>query len=269
MNLLLTFLILTSCASQRIDRKIKDPSWDSLADESYLRWGEDRLNQGQNEHKVIDCYQGKVKETLDSYKKDYLQKNQSPYYWLHIGNCYFVQESWSKAEFFYQMAMDESKTSTIKSIALNNLGIIHFKYEQWEKGKELLNESIKLAPLFKVPRFNLSQLYLQFGHFDKAIETLTAKAFKGQRDIDIYFSLANAYLYQDDLQNSEHYFKQIPQDYMSREDIAATYALLQIKKGNFELAKNVMDSREKSGVLEITEISQKVERILAQKMKEE
>lgn len=270
MNLLLTLLILSSCTSQRIDRKINDVNWDSLADESYLRWGEERLEKNaMNEPKVIDCYQGKAKETLDLYKKEYLTKNQTPYYWLHIGNCYFVDESWSKAEFFYQMALDEAKTPTVKSIALNNLGLIHFKYEQWEKGKELINQSIKLAPLFKVPRFNLSQLYLQFGHYDKAIETLNAKVFVGQRDIDVFFSLANAYLYKGDLNTSEQYFKQIPEDHKRREDIAATYALFHIKKGNYEVAKNVMDNREKSGIIEITEISQKVERILVQKMKEE
>lgn len=262
--------VFVSCSSSRIDRKIDDASWDSLADESYLRWGESRLKKSaKNEHDVIGCYQGESSKTLNNYKKDYLTKNQTPYYWLHIGNCYFIQENWTKAEFFYRMTLEETKVKTIKSIALNNLGLIHFKYEQWEKGKELLNESMKIAPKFKVPRYNISQLYLQFGLFDKAIEVLNDSAFKGHKDIDVYFSLANAYLYKGDLKTSGEYFKMIPRSNFRREDIAATYALFLMKHGKTKEAKAIMDNRERSSVLELTDISQKIEKMIALRLKEE
>ena len=265
-----TLLFLASCSTSRIDRKINDVTWDSLADESYLRWGEERLKNSANpEHKVVSCYQGKAKDTLDTYKKDFLAKGQTPYYWLHIGNCYFIQESWTKAEFFYRMTLDESKVPTVKSIALNNLGLIHFRYEQWEKGKEYLRQSMALAPKFKVPRYNLSQLYLQFGLYDKAIEVLSESAFRGHKDIDVYFSLANAYLYKGDLKKASEYFKMIPDEHFSREDIAATYALFLIKTGKIKAAHEIMRERDRSGVPEITAISQKIEKILLQRMKEE
>jgi tetratricopeptide (TPR) repeat protein len=268
--ILITLLFLASCSSSRIDRKIDDAAWDSLADESYLRWGESRLKKSaKNEYQVIGCYQGEASETLDSFKKDYLTKNQEPHYWLHIGNCYFIQENWSKAEFFYRMTLEETKMSTIKSIALNNLGLIHFKYEQWEKGKDLLTESMKIAPKFKVPRYNMSQLYLQFGFFDKAIDVLSNSAFKGHKDIDVYFSLANAYLYKGDLKTSAEYFKLIPKDNFRREDIAATYALFLMKHGRVQEAKEVMHKRDRSGVLELTNISQKIEKMIALRLKEE
>lgn len=269
-SILAVLIFFASCGSSRLDRKINDVTWDSLADESYLRWGEQRLSENsKSEYEVIGCYQGKAQETLDQYKKEYLNKNQSPYYWLHIGNCYFVQEEWTKAEFFYRMAMDESKAKTVKSIALNNLGLIHFKYEQWEKGKGFLRQSMDLAPKFKVPRYNISQLYLQFGLYDKAIEVLNDSAFRGHKDIDVYFSLANAYLYKGDLNTSAKYFKMIPRDHFRREDIAATYALFLIKTGKIKEAKSVMDDRERSGVMELATISRKIEKILAQRMKQE
>jgi len=268
--ILATLLTFVSCSSSRIDRKIDDVAWDSLADESYLRWGEGRLKKSaKSEHEVVGCYQGEASETLNSYKKDYLVKNQNPYYWLHIGNCYFIEENWTKAEFFYRMTLEETKVKTIKSIALNNLGLIHFKYEQWEKGKELLSESMKIAPKFKVPRYNISQLYLQFGLFDKAIEMLNDSAFKGHKDIDVNFSLANAHLYKGDLKTSLQYFNMIPKDSFRREDIAATYALFLMKEGKVKQAKSVMDKRERSGVLELTAISQKIEKMIALRLKEE
>lgn len=268
----ITFILFTlvSCSSSRIDRKINDVTWDSLADESYLRWGETRLEQYANkDHDVVGCYQGKEKSTLDKYKKDFLTKGQTPYYWLHIGNCYFIQESWSKAEFYYRMTLEESKIPTVKSIALNNLGLIHFRYEQWEKGKEYLRQSMALAPKFKVPRYNLSQLYLQFGLYDKAIDVLSDSAFRGHKDIDVYFSFANAYLYKGDLKKAHEYFSMIPRENYTREDIAATYALYLIKTGDLKGAKAIMKGRDRSDVPELTAISQKIEKILLQRMKEE
>lgn len=263
-------LVLSSCSSSRIDRKIDDVAWDSLTDESYLRWGESRLKKNAKyEHQVIGCYQGEASETLNSFKKEYITKNQGPYYWLHIGNCYFIQENWTKAEFFYRMTLEETKISTVKSIALNNLGLIHFKYEQWEKGKDFLTDSMKIAPQFKVPRYNMSQLYLQFGFFDKAIEVLKDKAFRGHKDIDVYFSLANAYLYKGDLKASAEFFELIPKENFRREDIAATYALFLIKHGRIQEAKEVMHNRNRSGVLELTNISQRIERMISLRLKEE
>lgn len=267
--LLFVLLFLASCSSSRIDRRIDDLTWDSLADESYLRWGNQRLKDARSQQTVVDCYRDKTQETLEIYKKEYLTRKDEPYYWMHVGNCYFVDEKWTKAEFFYRQALEEAKTPTIKSIALNNLGLIHFKNEQWEKGKELLNQSMKLAPKFRVPRYNLSQLYIQFGFYDKAIETLNDSAFRGHKDIDVIFSLANAHFYKGDLKTAEQYFGMIPKDSFQREDIAATYALYLIRKGNFKGASAVMKNRDRSGVVEITAISQKIEKILSQRMKEE
>lgn len=268
-SFLFALLFLASCSTSRIDRKINDVTWDSLADESYLRWGEQRLEAASSQQTVMNCYQGKANETLEVYKKEYITKGQTPYYWLHIGNCYFIQEQWSKAEFFYRMTLDETKTPTIKSIALNNLGLISFKYEQWDKGKEFLRQSMALAPKFKVPRYNMSQLYLQFGLYDKAIEVLNESAFRGHKDIDVYFSLANAYLYKGDLKTASRYFNMIPPEHFRREDIAATYALYLIRQGDIKGAKEIMNARDRSGVAEITAISQKIEKILSQRMKEE
>jgi tetratricopeptide (TPR) repeat protein len=270
-TLLLAILItLGACSTARIDRKIDDIQWDSLADESYLRWGENRLKaHAGTEHKVIGCYQGKAGDTLKQFRKEYVNQHQSPYYYLHIGNCYFIQEAWTKAEFFYRMALDEGKIQTVKSIALNNLGLIHFKYEQWEKGKEYLKQAMALAPRFKVPRYNISQLYLQFGLYDKAIEVLKDSAFKGDKDIDVNFSLANAYLYKGDLRTSAEYFKMIPKEHFHREDIAATYALYLIRIGDLAGAKQIMNKRDRSGVAEITAISSKIEKILTARMKVE
>ncbi len=263
-------IVLASCSSKRADRKINDSSWDTLASESYLRWGDTRLQKNaRQDHLVVRCYQGKVKEALDLYKKDFIAKSQHSNYFLDIGNCYFIEENYSKAEFFYRMTLNESRIAQMKAVALNNLGLISLQYGNWDKGMEFLKDSMAQGPLYKVPHFNLSQIYLQFGRYDEAIAVLNGPVFKGHKDVDVYFSLANAWLFKGDLKKSEEYFKMIPVDHFKREDIAATYALFLMKSGKMSEAKDVMDERNRSGVPVLTMISQKIEKLLLQRMKEE
>jgi tetratricopeptide (TPR) repeat protein len=270
MKILFLLFFIVSCSSSRIERKIEDVSWDTLADETYLRWGEKRLAKHANpNHKVVQCHQGEIRQTLNQFRTSYTSKENDQYYWLHLGNCYFLKDSWIKAEFYYRLFLDEIKTQTMKSVALNNLGLIYLKYEQWEKAKDYLIQSSVLAPRFKVPKFNLAQLYLQFGHHDKTIEILTGNTFKSDKDIDVYFTLANAYLFKGDIAKTKYYFSLIPSEHFSREDIAATYALFLMKLGYNKEAFSIMGRRVRSNVLEVTAISQKIEKVLLQRMKEE
>jgi tetratricopeptide (TPR) repeat protein len=270
MKLIVLLFFIVSCSSSRIERKIEDMTWDTLADETYLRWGEERLTKHANpSHKVVQCHQGEIRQTLNQFRTHFTSTEDDPYYWLHLGNCYFLNDSWVKAEFYYRLFLDEIKTQTMKSVALNNLGLIYLKYEQWDKAKTYLLQSSLLAPRFKVPKFNLAQLYLQFGHHDKAIEILTSNTFNGDKDIDVYFTLANAYLFKGDIAKSKYYFSLIPSEHFSREDIAATYALFLMKLGYNKEAFSIMDRRDRSNVLEVTAISQKIEKLLLQRMKEE
>lgn len=265
----LILLFAIGCASSRLERSITDSSWDSLSDESFLRWGAKRLKTVEKDFDVIGCYNGKGKEAKKAFKKNYLNDSDKPFYWIHVGNCYFVDNNWTKAEFFYRVALEETKSNTVKAIALNNIGLISFKYEQWEKGREYLKQSMKLSPKSKIPRYNMSQLYLQFGLNDKAIEILSDAAFKGHNDVDVYFSLANAYLFKNDLKMAESFFNKIPKDYLEREDIAATYALYLIKLNRVTEAKAVMAKRERSSVPELSAISNRIEKMISQKLREE
>jgi hypothetical protein len=108
-----------------------------------------------------------------------------------------------------------------------------------------------------------------FGHHDKSIEILNSSTFNGDKDIDVYFTLANAYLFKGDISKSKYYFSLIPKVHFSREDIAATYALFLMKLGYNKEAFSIMDRRDRSNVLEVTAISQKIEKVLLQRMKEE
>ncbi len=262
--------LLASCSSTRLERKISDASWDLLGDESFLRWSEVRLQKKAGVGpKVISCYQGETQEALETYRLNYLEKQQRSDYWLHIGNCYFLNDQWAKAEFFYRLSLENAKSNSEKALAFNNLAMIEFKFEQWEKGRDYLRQSILSSAQFRVPQFNLSQIYIQFGLFDKAIEVLSGPLFRDSKDVDVYFSLANAYLYKGDLARSGHFFELLPKEQFRREDIAASYALYLIKQNKIQAAKTIMDDRDRSHVIMVTEISQKIEKLIAFRLKEE
>jgi uncharacterized protein HemY len=252
-------LFLASCASPRLERKIADQSFDSLSDETFLRYNDARLSESKT--LVSRCYKGESEKVLKEYREKFLKKDQDSEYWVHIGNCYFVSNQWSKSEFYYQLALD-SKKKSIQALAMNNLGLLSFKYEQWERGKEFLQKAMVLAPHSKVPRFNMAQLYIQFGHYKEALDLLNSSMFKGKRDVDVMFSFANIALYQNDLQTAEKWFKEIPVSYLKREDIAITYSLYLIRKGLLAQAQEVLAGRERSQVPQLTEMSAKAEKIL-------
>lgn len=256
---LVLLFILVSCSSQRLQRKIAHQDLDGLSDETFLRYNDARL--AQSEERVSRCYKGETEVVLKEYRELFLKKDQDPRYWVHIGNCLFVSNQWSKAEFYYYLALDSKKNST-RALAMNNLALLSFKHEQWEKGKTYLLDTIALSPQSKVPRFNLAQLYIQFGHYKEALETLNHQVFKASKDVDVVFSFANIALFQNDLKTAEKWFKEIPKDYMDREDIAITYSLYLIKKGDLTEAKTVLGNRERSNVVELSEMATKVEKIL-------
>lgn len=259
-------VLLASCASPRLERKISQDDLDSLSDETYLRYNDARLSKSQA--LVSRCYKGETEEVLKEYKEKFLKKDQDPQYWIHIGNCYFVSSQWSKAEFYYQLSSENSKKS-VKALAMNNLALLSFKHEQWEKGKEYLLQAMTLAPQAKVPRFNLAQLYIQFGHYNEALEILNSSVFRGKRDVDVMFSFANIALYQNDLKTAEKWFKEIPTSYLKREDIAITYSLYLIKKGLLTQAQTVLAERERSQVPQLTEMSSKAEKILKTRLSQQ
>lgn len=66
-----------------------------------------------------------------------------------------------------------------------------------------------MSTKFKVPRYNLSQLYLQFGQYDRAITLLNDNVFRGQKDADINF-LSPAHLYKGELSKAGSDFSLIP-----------------------------------------------------------
>lgn len=260
------FLIFVSCSSSRIDRKIIQANLDAMGNESLLRWDKHRLSTIPSSLANI-CYKDADGEL--KFKEEYLQHSSKEFYWIQLGNCYFLSDKWPKAEFYYRLSLEFSKNKIARASALNNLALISFKYQQWGRGGVLLKEAIALNPSSRVPKFNLSQLYIQFAQFDLALDLLGSNIFNGAQDVDLYLSLGTIWLYKGDLKRAESFLTLIPKNYFEREDIAAVLSLLELKKGNLGEAKKVIGSRNRSHVPELTIISQKLDKVITSRIQQE
>lgn len=243
--LIATLLTLfTSCATKTSNpKKIENAQFDSLSAESYMRWGEKRLISASESDLVVGCYQGKIEETLQVFKNNFSKLNSIPHYWLQIGNCYFLKNELSKAQLYYRIFLEESTNMKDKAMAHNNLGLILLKKEHWQNARSEFEKAIAGNKELKVPVFNLAQLYLHFGHYDKVINLLKSSVWGEHQDIDVNHSLATAYLYKGNLEEARKYYKLIPKDMFRRDDIATTYSIFLLKNGDVKTAEEVMSNR--------------------------
>jgi tetratricopeptide (TPR) repeat protein len=261
----ITLPLFFSCSGKHIKRDIKDPSWDAFSNESFMRMDQHRLLKAIAHKDNRGCYVGVFKKTLEKFKDDYgKEKNES--YWPDIGTCFFLNGEFEKAEFYYRLVISETKNNLIKSMTLNNLGLIYLHFGLWEKAHDYFNQAITTAPAFRVPRFNLALLYLQFGLYEKTISIFTSNHFTRLKDVDIYLNLASAYLFSGDLVKAEEVFKLIPTESYKREDLAGVYALFLVEKGNMVEASKILEQREKSDVAPFHIMTQKIEKLIALKL---
>jgi tetratricopeptide (TPR) repeat protein len=261
----MTLPLFFSCSGKMIKRDIKDSSWDAFSNESFIRMDQKRLLKALAQKDNMGCYVGDFKKTLAIFKDGYeKQKNES--YWLDIGTCFYLEGEYEKAEFYYRLVISESKNISIKSMTLNNLGLIYLHFGLWEKAHDYFNQAITTAPAFRVPRFNLALLYLQFGLYEKTISIFTSTHFARLKDVDISLNLASAYLFSGDLAKAEEVFKLIPTESYRREDLAGAYALFLVEKGNMVEASKILEQREKSDVATFHIMTQKIEKLIALKL---
>lgn len=246
--LLLSILFLVSCSHrQTLNRTIPLAQWDFLKEESIMRWDQERLTNLNSANAL--CYQGQVEKGLQTLKNAFYERRTDSHYWIEIGNCYFLSKKFSQAEFYYQLALNETKNSRIKGIAYNNLGILALEQKNWSIAQELFLNSIKADNKLKVPRYNLALLYLDFNLIDQAQNLV--ENYKNLSDIDFIVINARIYLLQNDLKSAGALFNKLPDFSLKRSDVSVLYAWYLTLVKDFNRAEKVLGSREPSSIKEL------------------
>lgn len=261
--LFLSLVFLVSCShGPKINRSISEANWDALKEESLMRWDVNRLSQATKVQ--TSCYKGEVKEGLSHLKDSFFKRAKDSHYWIEIGNCFFLDKKFSQAEFYYQMVINETKENRFKAIAYNNLGIIALEQENWSIAQDFFTKSMSLESRFKVPRYNLALLFLDFNLIDQA-QSLVEKE-QNIADVDFMSINARIYLLKNDVASAGKIFNRLPQFSLKRADISVLYAWYLTMVKDYNKANSVLTTREPSSIKELETFKNKISEDISSKL---
>ena len=187
---------------------------------------------------IVACYQKKFEQAFSLIQTHHDQYKEHPIFWNQVGTCYMLQGNRRKALLFYNKAL-EYKTSYAP--AYNNLGVMYRLEGDDAKALVAFTRSKKSNNFAKSPRFNLAQLYLEYGLYNQAISILKPLESMAPNDVDIVAGLATAYLMKGETKNSISYFQKIDNDFWERPHIGINYAYASYLDGDKKMALKIID----------------------------
>lgn len=258
-------IMLTSCASSTRVRTLKEADMDGLRFESLNRYDSHRLETSKYSAKAITlCHKEQYNLAYDIFKKQLDQQKENPIYWNHLATCYLLEKKFSRAKFYYDIAINLApKNSKTKAIIMNNLGLYYLNMQRPYMAHDSFIQSIKIYPKYKTPKYNMAQIYLKFSQFNKAQKILMSLHSNSKKDIDFIYGLGHLYLMQGKYKLAKKYFELVPQQYLTRDDIATNYALSLYFIGHMDKAYQIIkNAKMKSShfLFAQTELIKKIER---------
>lgn len=255
--------LLTSCASHQKIFIIENEHFDALRHESLYRYDQKRLSRLSPDSALTLCHQNKFELAQKIAIQQLDQRKNDPIYWTELGTCYYLQKEEAKAKFYYQMALGLTTTKELKSSIINNLGLIYLRRAKYDEAKEHFQQASKLYPESLTPRYNLAQVYLYFGHYQNAEKHLMQLYRFNPKDIDLLYLLGHASLMKYQYQKAQSYFNKIPAEYLKRQDMANSIAMLYIKLGQYRKADVALHNGDRQGPLKTLNAYVELEKIIA------
>ena len=157
-----------------------------------------------------------------------------------------MQERYSEAKRFFDIALSKTKNDIHKAVIINNLGVILLKLKNDELAKEYFKESIKLNKNALTPKFNLAKIYLRYSHYKSADELIKSLLKRSTQDVDFLHLYGHSLLMQKKYERALMYYDKIPKIYQTRDDIASNMAMAYYMLGKFDLAKSILEKTDKN-----------------------
>lgn len=211
----------------------------ALKDESLYRVNsfDSEVKDGDVLTKIVYlCHKGEFNEAFGVIETENERYRKNPSFWNQVGTCYLLKGERRKALMFYNKALEFRPNY---APALNNIGLMYRKEGSDQKAEVAFSRAVKNANFSKTPRFNLAQLYLDYGLFNNAIKEF--KVLEGSNDVDVFAGLGSAYLMAGDYERAADYFKRIDEDFYERPYIGINAALALYKTGKKYEARDILD----------------------------
>ncbi|MBT4792900.1 MAG: hypothetical protein HON90_15095 [Halobacteriovoraceae bacterium] len=125
--------------------------------------------------------------------------------------------------------------------ALNNLGVMYVLEKDFSRALVAFKRARKISDFSRTPRFNLANLYLNFGLYNKSIYHAKTLYKNGMKDVDVLNMLATSHLMRSEAKLAISYFQQIESDFLEEARFGVNYAFALFNVGNKEKAKDVLD----------------------------
>jgi Flp pilus assembly protein TadD len=129
------------------------------------------------------------------------------------------------------------------SPALNNIGVMYREMGDDQKAEVAFDSATKSSPYAKTPRFNLAQIYLEYGLSGNARTHLNVLV-KAGGDSTVYNSMAISYLMENNLKLAGKYFSKVNHDDLEKPEFGINYALYLIRIKQLEKAEDVISDIE-------------------------
>ena len=271
--LILLSLNMFSCGTKYLTSKVSDPKKDSFKEESFIRYTTDRLiNLEKTPFKGLSlCYQGSIKEGKKVLLNELNERKNSPSYWNEVGVCHFLEQSYSKADFYFDLSLQKANSSFYPP-ALNNKGAIQLKLRHFEGAIKYFKKAAGSKGEHQVPLFNMAQVYLQFNRLEQAgriINDINSKNNKRgiKNDPDLLFSLGSYYLLKGNTQKAISVFQKIPRQYQKREDVALLTAIGLYENQKYYQAKKLLKGQTFIDHIPLKKSAQKLFKIIEERIK--
>jgi len=247
------------CASTVPRSNIDSKDNDLFRNESLTQYSITNLELVQNKKNnaaIALCHNKKISDGLELLKTSFAQQKNHPLYWLHVGNCYYLNENFDKAKFFYNISLETaSKDEQQKAFAYNNLGILYLKNNHILEARDYFEKSHKSNPDLITPRYNLGQIYIRYGLLTEALKLLAPLETSNSKSIELLSSLGVIHTLDNNSKQALSYFKRIPEPLRQREDIACAHALALYNLKDYTGAKAVLSDRKSLGLKEMSEMA--------------
>jgi tetratricopeptide (TPR) repeat protein len=240
-NFLILSTLLVSCAHNKGIKNIDEIALDGLRFESLNRYSFNNLkNVNKSKINIASCHKGDYNKATESFKSTLDNNQNNPVYWNQLATCYLLKDKLSQAKFYFDLALKTSKTKKIKTLIYNNIGVYFMKLKMYQEALASFSTANKYSKKYLTPKYNMAQIYLKFGHYNKAKPILIKLLQKENKDIDFLNSLAHLNLMTGKYKQANQLYSRIPVKYITRDDISTNYAMSLYMLGNYKKALAIL-----------------------------
>ena len=124
------------------------------------------------------CHQKDISEGKKALEKVMTNEKANPLYWNALGICYTLSNQPLKANFYFELGLEAitlykgADKAFAEAALINNIGLMHLSYKRFNDAYTAFKKAELLAPENFSIQLNISQLFLEFKHDEKALIVL-------------------------------------------------------------------------------------------------